>query len=142
MAAFKAQAMSRRLKQQIPQIVAGTTIVESFDTDGFPILAVTKSAKTVFVKIETKGNGGRVDGLGLAQRAYSPHKVMILRENIGTTLEPTQWPMREAVLAECIKLGAEVQLWEMEAPTSFDLTTATLLITLPADPINKLTNGQ
>ena len=142
MTAFKAQAMAQRLKQQLPQVVAGVTVVQSLDVNGFPTLACTVSAETVFVKITDQGNAGRVDGIGMPQRAYSPHKVQILRENIGTSVEPTQWPLREAVVAESVKLGSLVEIWEMEDPTVFDLTTATLLVSLPQDPINKLTNGQ
>lgn len=142
MTAFKAQAMAQRLKQQLPQVVAGVTVVLSVDVNGFPTLACTVSAETVFVKITDQGNAGRVDGIGMPQRAYSPHKVQILRESVAGSVTPSQYPLREAVVGESVKLGSLVEIWEVEAPTSFDLTSATLIVSLPMDPINKLTNGQ
>ena len=56
---------------------------------------------------------------------------------------PTQLEMREKVLAEAVRLGAEVQIWEIAtAPTSFDLTNATMIVDIFPDPMNKLTNQQ
>ena len=142
MTAFKAQAMSQRLQQQLNVSMQGLAFVLSFDSNGYPTLAVTKSAETVWVYIADQGNAGRVDGLGLPQRAYSPHVVQILREDWAGNTAPTQLEMRERITAECVKLGAEVQIWEHEAPTAFVLTGAALIADIFPDPINKLTNGQ
>ena len=141
MTAFKAQAMSQRLQQQLNVSQAGLAFVLALDTNGYPTLAVTKGSETVWVYIADQGNAGRIDGLGLPQRAYSPHVVQILREDWATTA-PTQLEMRERITAECVKLGAEVQIWEHEAPSAFVLTGAALIADIFPDPINKLTNGQ
>lgn len=142
---FKAQAMARRLKQQLGISLAGVSVAEAYDADGYPILTVSKGAESLYVFIMNRGNAGRVDALGLPQRAYSPHKVVILREDYtdATTL-PTEIAMREKVTAESVKLGAKVEIWEREDVTTAGavLTGATMVAEIDADPIHKLTNSQ
>lgn len=137
---FKAQAMMRDLKQRLQLTVAGSvTYTDSLDANNFPSLKVVKGSETIFVHIEDVGNAGRVDGLGLAQRAYSPHKVQILQD-LDTISDRD---LRAKVLAESVKCGAETELWEKATlPSTFDLSGATLQATIKSDAINPLTAQQ
>lgn len=135
--AFKAQAMARRFKQQVALVVSGLTLTESFDSSNYPIEKVVKGAEIVWVKIESRGNAGRVDGLGLPQRAYSPHKVIILRSSTATDVA-----VREACMAEAVRLGTLVEIWEAATVPAYDLSSAVLVASMPNDPVHGLTNAQ
>jgi hypothetical protein len=140
MAEFKAQAHSRELKQRLSLQVSGLTVTEAFDSNGFPSLTLVKGSETIFVKISTLPMpSGRVDGLGLPQRAYSPHQVQILQD-LDTISDKD---LRAKTLAACGKLGMKLELWEKAAlPSSFDLTGATLISTISSDEIHPLTMSQ
>ena len=140
---FKAQAMARRFKQQMEISLASVSIAEAFDTDNYPVMTVSKGSESLYVFVQSVGNASRVDALGLAQRAYSPHKVVILREDWGTT-DPTEIEMREKVTAEAVKLGAKVEIREREDVTTAGavLTGATKVAEVHPDPVHKLTNSQ
>jgi hypothetical protein len=134
---FKAVALVRRLKQQLSLQYAGLVLVDSFDTDDMPILSITSGAELIFVKIMTR-DSIRVDGLGLPQRAYSPHKVIVLRDSTISVAA-----VREIVSAECERLGTEVQVWHKAGLASWaDFATATKIVDMFNDPVNPLTNAQ
>ena len=141
---FKAQAMARRFKQQMEISIAGMSIAESFDADGYPVLTVSGGTDTLYVFVQNRGNAGRVDALGLPQRAYSPHKVVILREDIASTEVPVDLALREKVTAEAVKLGAKVEIWEREDVTTLGavMTGAAMLVEIDPDPVHRLTNSQ
>lgn len=140
MAAFKAQAMMRDLKSRIQNSVPGAVVfTESLDASSYPILKVVKGSETVFVKIEDKGNAGRVDALGLPQRAYSPHKVNVLRD--GDTISDRE--LREKIFAEAVKCGCDANLYEINTlPGSYDLTGATLIVSIKSDVRYTITQSE
>lgn len=139
MANFKAQAHMRELAQRLSLSISGATITQSLDANGMPEAKVVKGSETIFIKITDLGNAGRVDGLGLPQRAYSPHQVQILQD-LDTISDKDA---RAKVLAACAKLGMKLQLWEKATlPASFDLTGATQVAEIPSDEINPLTMSQ
>lgn len=138
MTAFKCQAHSRELSQRLKLAIADLAIDEALDANGMPELKIAKGAETLFVKIETLDNAGRVDGLGLPQRVYSPHKCTILQDAAASDLE-----VRAKVLAACAKLGMKLLVFENAAmPTSWDLTGATKTAEIASDEINPLTQSQ
>lgn len=140
MSEFKAQAHARELKQRLSLSVSGLTVSEDVDANGFPALKFVKSGETIFVKISTLPMPtGRVDGLGLPQRAYSPHQAQMLQD--GDTV--TNKELRAKVLAACAKLGMKLEIWENNTlPSSFDLTGATLIASIASDEIHPLTMSQ
>lgn len=141
---FKAQAMARRFKQQMEVSLSGVAIAETLDAEGYPVQTVVHGGETLYVLVQNRGNASRVDGLGLPQRAYSPHAVVIIREDFASTEQPSSIEMREKVTAEAVKLGAKVEIWEREDVTASGAVTtgATMVAEIPADPIHKLMNSQ
>ena len=138
MSNFKAQAHERELKQRLALSLAGAVFSESLDADGFPQLSVIRGAETLFIKISALDNAGRVDGLGLPQRVYSPHKCQILQATAAVDAE-----LRAKAFAACAKLGMKLELFEIALlPPSFDLTGASLVASIPSDEINPLTQSQ
>jgi len=138
MTSFKAQAHMRELKQRLSLSIAGATFSDSTDANGNPSMTMTSGAEVQEVHIEDVGNAGRVDGLGLPQRAYSPHKVQVLRDPTASSVEA-----REKLTAACAKLGMKMEIWEVTPmPASFDLTLATLVAEIRSDEVNPLTQSQ
>lgn len=155
MAAFKAQAMIRTLKEQLRLSVAGASFVEGSDSSFFPILLVSKgagaSAEAILIKIEMLPDDAQhKDALDQPQRLYNPHRIRVLREDEAGTEVPQQRDLREKVTSECIKLGSKVEIWEKEgirlatAISAYDLTGATKVAEVGADnrKANPLTNSQ
>lgn len=139
MSLFKAQAHMMELKQRLSLLISGAVFTESVDSNGMPTLQLVASGETIFIHIETEGNAGRVDGLGMPQRAYSPHKVQILRDSDTITSQN----VRDIALISCGKLGMKMEIWgQATLPSSFDLTSATLALTLPSNEIHGLTMSQ
>lgn len=139
MSAFKAQAHMRELKQRLQLSLAGATFQDNLDGDGYPELQMTVGSEVQFVKIKTVDNAGRVDGLGLPQESYAPHKCMILRD--GDTISSVE--ARERLVAACTKLGMKLEVWQINTlPSSFDLTGATKLYEVASDEIHSLTKSQ
>jgi hypothetical protein len=135
---FKAQAHSRELKQRLSLSLSGATFSEALDAAGLPQLKIVKGSETMHVAIILDSNAGRVDGLGLPQRVYSPHICQMLQDDAASDLE-----MRAKVLAACAKLGMKLEVWEIATvPASFDLTGATKTATIASDEINPLTVSQ
>jgi hypothetical protein len=138
MAQFKSQAHARELKQRLSLLVSGLSISENVDSNGMESLKLVKGSETIFIKIDVSDNAGRVDGLGLPQRVYSPHICKILR---GDT--PSDLALREIVVAACAKLGMKLEIYEIATlPSSFDLTGANLIVSIPSDEIHGLTLSQ
>ena len=139
MSAFKCQAHSRELKQRLSLSIAGAAFSEALDAQGQPQLKIVKGSETMFVAISMDGNAGRVDGLGLPQRVYSPHICQILQD--GDTISDKE--VRAKVLSACGKLGMKLELWEKNTlPASFDLAGATKVASIASDEINPLTISQ
>ena len=140
MANFKAQAHARELKQRLSLSVASASFSEKLDANGNPELTMVKSGETIVIKIETLDNAGRVDGLGLPQRAYSPHKVQIVQIDIAVNAEA-----RAKALVACAKLGMKLELFEKAAITgdyATDIAGATKVAEIASDEINALTTSQ
>jgi hypothetical protein len=138
MTAFKCQAHSRELSQRLKLSIADLAIEEALDANGMPELKIEKGSEAILVKIETLDNAGRVDGLGLPQRVYSPHKCTILQADAASDLE-----VRAKVLAACAKLGMKLMVYEAAAvPASWDLAGATKTAEIASDEINPLTQSQ
>jgi hypothetical protein len=138
MAQFKSQAHARELKQRLSLLVSGLSISENVDSNGMESLKLVKGSETIFIKIDVSDNAGRVDGLGLPQRVYSPHICQILRDNT-----PSDLALREIVVAACAKLGMKLEIYEIATlPSSFDLTGANLIVSIPSDEIHGLTLSQ
>lgn len=138
MAQFKSQAHARELKQRLSLLVSGLSISEDVDSNGMESLKLVKGSETIFIKIDVSDNAGRVDGLGLPQRVYSPHICKILRDDT-----PSDLALREIVVAACAKLGMKLEIYEIAIlPSSFDLTGANLIVSIPSDEIHGLTLSQ
>ena len=138
MANFKAQAHMRELKQRLSLSIAGAVFSDSVDANGNPEMKMASGAEIQFIKIQDVGNAGRVDGLGLAQRAYSPHQVQILRDAAVSDAAA-----REKLSAACAKLGMKMEIWQdASMPAIFDLSSATKVVEIRSDEINPLTSSQ
>jgi hypothetical protein len=142
MSLFKAQAHMRELKQRLQLSMASAVFTDSFDTNSMPIEQVVNAGETNFIKIEVDATAAsaRVDGLGLAQQVYSPHKVTILR---STPAGAADYATRERIVAACAKLGMKLDIYEQTGqPSSYNLAGATLVVELRSDEINPLTQSQ
>lgn len=155
MSAFKAQAMSRNLREHLELTISGLTVKEASDSSFFPTLLVTKgvgaSQESIFIKIDMLPDSAQhKDGLDLPQRNYAPHRLTILREDAAGAEAPQQPELRERVSAACSAQGAQVRIYEKEGvrlatdPATYDLTGATLIATMGTDDRkqNPLTNSQ
>lgn len=145
MSAFKAQAHMRELVQRLKLSIQGATIKQATDADGLPAIKVEKGADAILVKIKVDGNAGRVDGLGLPQRAYSPHICQLLQDADQTSADSKELKVRLA--AAVAKLGMKVEVYEKDLADlpeadAFDISTATLITILPSDEINPLIQSQ
>lgn len=138
MTAFKAQAHMRQYKQDLKISLVSPTFVDTTDADGFPILKVTASSETFFAKIETLGNAGRVNAVGLPQQAYSPHKCTLLQDSTITSRN-----VKYRSIARAMLMGMRLDIYEVNPlPSDYDLTGATLVSSIEPDDINKLTDSQ
>lgn len=137
--AFKSAAMARGLKQEIELTVPGVVIEESMDSAHFPIMKFVKGSETIFVKIETKESAGRVDGIGLPQRMYSPHEIVMLQDS-DTVSDKN---LRYHLMASVAKMGSKISVYEIATmPADFTLTGATLVSTIKSDSIFGSVNSQ
>lgn len=138
MSAFKAQAMARDLRQRLAAQISGLTITEAYDADFMPILKFVDGSETMFAKIEVVPQGdGAVDGLGLEQRVYSPHMITILQKE---TVDSAG--LRAHLLAESSRSGTKVRIMQtadLDFPTSYDLTDATEVSSIPSNSWHPLT---
>lgn len=141
MSVFKAQAHRRALKQNLSLTESGAIFTESDDTDGMPLLKIEKGGETIFAKFAVAGNAGRVDGLGLAQRAYSPHECYMLQSDAANGVD---FELRARVLANCANFGMALFIYEDSAgqPASYSLAGKTLLAKIKADPFQPIMQSQ
>ena len=131
MAAFKAQAHARELKQRLALSYKGTTIAETQDADGFPTLTLTNGAATSVIKIYMDGNAGRVNGLNLPQQVFSPH---ICEVNLDDGTTTAEIEMNSRVIAAVAKLGMKVIIKNAAGTVTH--------ATLGSDEINPLIQSQ
>lgn len=132
-------SIARFLKDRIQSVAAGTNVAQSNDLQNMPVLTVSRGSETIFIKIETEPYvAGNVDSIGLPQTVYTPHRLIILRDS-----SISDAALRELVSSEAVKSGSKVLIYEVNPlPTSFNLTGATLIATLPAHPwmLDKMSN--
>lgn len=138
MSAFKAQAMSRDLRQRLEAQLAGLVVAASTDADFMPILKLTLGGESMYAKIETQPDtSGAVDGLGLAQRVYSPHQITLLQQTSVTSVD-----LRQHLYAEAARTGTKVRIYQcadVDFPASYDLTNATEISEIPSNSWHPLT---
>lgn len=144
MTVFKAIATMRELKQRMQLCGAFDSFVDAVDASGNPILVAIKGAEKHFIKIEPVDNAGRVDGLGLSQRVYSPHIARLIQEDTATAAEVAA---RAFCLAALCKLGMKLEIQEGPAAgAAADYAAADVLgvvvATIPSDEIHGLTMSQ
>lgn len=149
---FKAQAMARDLEVRLKNRIAGITTEAGLDSNRFPTLKVAVGAKAVWIRISTDSArttaDGSVDGLGLAQRVYSPHVTEMLREAAATPPDASTNDMVTQVLAELSKNGTKLLVREgtgVEDDTTWaaaDAAASTTASTVRSDDINPLTSQQ
>jgi hypothetical protein len=102
MAVFKAKAHAKRLTEMLRISLGSTlTVLETEDSNKWPILEITKGLEKAFVKIEDTGVGDRKDAVtGAAQRFYSPHKLSLIKDSRMTgslTVTITDWEAGESI---------------------------------------------
>ena len=148
MAYAKAQAMARDLVTRLQISIAGITVAQFLDADGFPTIRVLKSTEVVGIaKIEMFGNYSRIDSLGLNQRAYSPHIIKLAQEDVAGSTVPTAFAERAQMLAELVRCGCGITILEKDglANTETDVDTIgglTQLCVINSDAINPVLSSQ
>lgn len=148
MSAFKAQAHIRELKQRLQLQMPAAAITEAADADGYMALRVVLSTEIALARVIVDGNAGRVDGLSLPQRSYSPHIAQLLQDADQTSAASKELKARMA--AAMSKLGMKLEIREHDkadmpaAASEFDAdwATATAVCTIRSDEINPLTQSQ
>lgn len=109
MSAFKAQAHARELTERL-KVGQNLKVEQAVNADGMPILKVSAlSGSPAYIKIETDGNAGRVNGLNLPQQSYSPHIATLLVDNDAAAVVLTV-----KVAMETSKLGMKVKFYNTD----------------------------
>jgi hypothetical protein len=123
----KAISAARQMKEDI-YLRTGLAVVDSFDANGNPVLTIgtatsTNQGCTVRIKmVDTV----QVDGLGNAQRVYTPHVVQLITETslvAGVSYLTTSNLSR--ILFELTKHGIKVDIYmpaQGQAPTVANIT--------------------
>ncbi len=148
MSVFKAQATMRELKQRLSLQLPSATISDAQDANGYPMIRVLYSTEIATAKIAQDGNAGRVDGLGLAQRSYSPHIAELLQDGDQVTAASAELKARMA--AAMGKLGMKLiirsddkaNLPASAAGHDAAFAAAAAVATIRSDEINPLTQSQ
>jgi len=149
MSAFKAQAHMRELKQRLQLTMPSATITDALDANGYPAIKIVLSTEVAMAKIAQDGNAGRVDGLGLSQRSYSPHIAQMLQDSDQTSAASKE--LKARMTAAMAKLGMKLQIKEdlkatlaAAAASAFDATfaAAVAVVELRSDEINPLIQSQ
>lgn len=104
---FTAQALARKLKENLDLSIGGEEISVVFDSAGFPELKISKSSEAFFAKIEMIEPSGHVDGLGMVQRQYSPHKISVIVDPAATEKD-----VNYKLIVKCAALGMKVEIYE------------------------------
>jgi hypothetical protein len=109
---FKAQAMMRDLAVRLKNRTKDLSAAEE-----------SVGGKYAFIRISTdyerSDESGKVDGLGLTQRVYSPHKCELVQEDAATA-DAATLNLRAQIMAEVSKLGTKVCV--LEGPAVQDET--------------------
>ncbi len=150
MSAFKSQAHMRELKQRLQLTLPSATITEALDSNGYQSLKIVYSTEIALAKVAQDGNAGRVDGLGLAQRSYSPHIAQLLQDSDQTSAASKE--LKARMVAAMAKLGMKLIIREdvkadlaAASAATFDAAfaaAAATVATLPSDEINPLIQSQ
>ena len=116
----KAIAIAHEIADELAKRLS-ITVTEGFDTNGNPtILAGAASAGSTgaFIRVKTdwSDNSAQVDGLGFAQRVYTPHIVQVAFEAnyAGATdnvADTNAWPVLLPVLGTVLARGAKTEVW-------------------------------
>lgn len=150
MSVFKAQATMRELKQRLQLQMPSAVISDAQDSDGYPAIMVTIASNHALAKIAQDGNAGRVDGLGLPQRSYSPHIAQLIQNNDLATVAAAE--LKARMVAAMGKLGMKLVI---KADADADLASAgaagfdtewaaapDAVATIRSDEVNPLTQSQ
>lgn len=113
---FKAVAIMRDLEVRLKNRISGLSVASDLDTNRFPIAKMTTAAADyVWVRFRTDYErseaDGHVDGLGMAQRIYSPHVAEIWFDDGSGTATPagaTYPAIVSSIIAEIAKVGSKV----------------------------------
>lgn len=108
MTMFAAQAVVQKLKENLDLAIGQESYALSYDAAGFPILKVTKG-QNLFLKCDIYEASGMVDGLGLPQRVYSPHKMIFICETLATLTAKESF---FKVLAYASQMGMKLEVFE------------------------------
>lgn len=146
---FKSQALARDLAVRLKNRGVAAAVSEDLDADRFPIIKLTDgSGDFVWIHIATdyerQEEDGSVDGLGLAQRTYTPHVINVLKEVFATSSASIE-TLASLAVAECAKLGTKVVLRDgtaVKAAANFaaaDAAATNVAATYESDDINPLT---
>ncbi len=108
MSVFKAQATMRELKERLSLQLPSATISDAQDANGYPEIRVLYSTEIATAKISQDGNAGRVDGLGLSQRSYSPHLAELLVDDDQTSAASRE--LKARMTAAMGKLGMKLTI--------------------------------
>jgi len=146
---FKAQSLARDLAVTLQYSIKGSAVASQSDSNGFPVIQVSVGAKKSWISITTDAavsdEAGKVDGIGLPQRVYTPHVCTLVQE-AAATADATTMDMRSQMLAHVVKLGTKVLVKEGTNVEDAASYTAALALTpvltakISSDLINPLTN--
>lgn len=159
MSAFTAQAKVRELTQRLQLLMPTAVITQALDANGYPAINVAYNTAVAQTKVlqdpaqsatdpligGVPGPAYRVNGLGLAQTAYSPHVIELLQDSDQTDADSQSLKarMHQALGKMGLKIfiSQATQATILAAPiASFDTTfaAAAALITIPSDEINPM----
>lgn len=144
MTVFTEQALLERLKENLKLIMDGVSIASQYDTDGTPNLRITRNGDAIQVRMEMRGNADRVNSLGMAQQAYSPHQALIVQgfnlpQSFSTVV--TDWETGETVqpYVNGVAVGSPVAFNTNNNTSAADLATA--IATSPLIASSSATTG-
>ena len=151
MSMFKAAAHMRELKQRLGMLLPASTLSDNVDSDGMPLLVVKTNSEYENIKIYVDGNADRVDGLGLPQKAYSPHICQVVQESAAPA-GSAEAIARAKILSAVAKLGMKIILEEAasagaaaswaDALAAVAADAGAITAVIPSDEINPLTMSQ
>lgn len=131
----KAISLSRQLKEDLA-LVLGSTLTESFDSNGCPVLtygAATANSQSASIRVKMV-DSIQTDGLGLTQRVFTPHIIQLLVEESATAdvliLKAQEY---SKILAQLVKHGTRVEVWHAantNAPTFANIANSTLEVVI------------
>lgn len=133
MATYKSVAIAAEIKDELAKRLSSMLITEGKDSNQNPTILIGAAATGatgafIRVKADWDDNTATVDGLGLAQRVYTPHIVQIAFEaNFeGTTdnvLDTNYWAVMLPIVATCLSRGTKVEVWVETNGTAPSVTT-------------------